>query len=658
MKCWMEGTFGRTMARPYASEMAKLTETFEWATETGIGELCQALRTAAFAPLRAIGSGGSVTTAHALAMLHQHFAKRIAAVATPLDAIGEPLDSSISHWLLSAGGKNVDVLAAARALIEREPSQLAVLCGRGDSPLAELCRAHPFTDLLVFEPPTGRDGFLATNSLLGFCTLLARAYTTEFDARDHWIEAGEIVSEKVRASSDEWAAWEALTTPLWVRPTTLVLYGPTTRIGAIDLESKFTEAALGNLQLADYRNFAHGRHHWLAKRGGASSVLAFITEGDRLLAERTLDLIPADVPQARLLFPGNAIATALLSLLAAFRIAGWVGMERGIDPGNPGVPDFGRKLYNLPFVRLTGKSPELASPRDGAAITRKAGVSLKRLAAAGDLDYWREALNQFRSKLYEVRFAACVFDYDGTLVDTRDRFRPPTSKLSAELIRLIEQGASTAVATGRGASVRRDLRSCFPRSLWQHVLVGYYNGAEIAWLDDDSVPDPRSILCEKLEVLAAALRSTPELARTAKQTDRRYQITLEATRVLPERRLWDLAHQVVLMTGTTGVCITRSSHSIDIVPEGVSKLNVVARVRDEIGPAPMLTIGDRGRWPGNDYALLREPFSLGVDEVSVDPETCWNIAEPGQRGPVATLAYLLALESAGGQLRFGGASLE
>jgi hypothetical protein len=77
-------------------------------------------------------------------------------------------------------------------------------------------------------------------------------------------------------------------------------------LGAVDLESKFTEAALGNLQAADYRNFAHGRHHWLAKRGHESAVLALISEADRELAERTLNLIPREVPQARMYIDGAA----------------------------------------------------------------------------------------------------------------------------------------------------------------------------------------------------------------------------------------------------------------------------------------------------------------------------------------------------------------
>lgn len=640
------------MARPYASEMAKLPETFDWATRADLDVLRHAVRTAGLSPLRAIGSGGSLTAAHALAAFHQHYAGRIAAVATPLEAIEEPLETNISTWLLSAGGSNVDILAATRALIDREPRQLAVLCGREDSPLAKLCGAHPFADLLLFPPPAGKDGFLATNSLLAFTTLLARAYAAEFGDQNQWAEAVESVRSAIEERSATSGSWQAATDALWTRPTTVVLHGPSTRVGAIDLESKFTEAALGNLQLADYRNFAHGRHHWLAKRGDVSAVLAFVTDGDCALADRTLALIPPDIPQARFYLSGNPTATSLLSLLAALRIAGWAGVARGIDPGRPGVPEFGRKLYNLPLPRVVSPTREVLSARDAAAITRKAGVSSARLAAARELGQWREALDRFRRGLSDARFAGIVFDYDGTVVDARDRFQPPPMEMAAELIRLLDAGALIAVATGRGASVRRDLQARLPRSLWERVLVGYYNGAEIASLGDDGAPDGRDVPCEALNTLAAALRAQPELAQAAKQTDRPHQITLEAARVLPESRLWDLAHQVILIIGATDVCVTRSSHSVDIVAAGVSKLNVVARLRDEIGDAPLLAVGDRGRWPGNDYELLREPFSLGVDEISVDPATCWNLARPGQRGPAATLDYLKALKGHDGRLRF------
>ncbi len=136
--------------------------------------------------LVAIGSGGSLTAAHALAAIHRRATHQVTAVATPLDAATEPLDPSATIWLLSAGGGNVDILSALEALVSREPRQIAVLCGKDDSPLASLCRQHPFVDLMIFPPPAGKDGFLATNSLLGFTSLIARAYAAEFGAELDW----------------------------------------------------------------------------------------------------------------------------------------------------------------------------------------------------------------------------------------------------------------------------------------------------------------------------------------------------------------------------------------------------------------------------------------------------------------------------------------
>ncbi|MHB8884379.1 MAG: sucrose-6-phosphate hydrolase [Methylovirgula sp.] len=641
------------MAKPYAAEMEKLADTFAWAVAADIEPLRKAVRTAGFSSLLAIGSGGSLTAAHALAGLHQRSTNRIAAVATPLDAVAEPLEASVAPWLLSASGGNVDILAATKALIAREPRQVAVLCGREDSPLAELCRRHAFVDLLIYPPPAGKDGFLATNSLFGFIALLTRAYAAEFGGAADWLSVVKTIQPLLADDSASLTAWKAATAPLWARPTTLVLHGPSARIGAVDIESKFTEAALGNLQLADYRNFAHGRHHWLAKRGQVSAVLAFVSEHDRTLADRTLALIPSEIPLARVELAGSELAAAVASLVAALWITGWAGIARGIDPGRPGVPEFGRKLYNLPLPRQRRLEQHHGlSDRDAAAISRKAGASPSRLHELGELNRWRTALNEFRGRLRDANFAGIVLDYDGTIVDTRHRFELACDDVTAELTRLLQAGAHLAIATGRGASVRKDLRARLPEVMWQRVLIGYYNGADIAPLDDDTAPDGIEGTCEALAPLAAALRAQPELAEAADQTDRRFQITLQAKRAMPENRLWDLAHQVILLSDSTDAVITRSSHSIDIVAPGVSKLNVLARLRERTGDAPILLIGDRGRWPGNDYELLRGAFALSVDEISVDPATCWNLAERGQRGVAATLEYLRALEAYHNALRF------
>jgi hydroxymethylpyrimidine pyrophosphatase-like HAD family hydrolase len=343
----------------------------------------------------------------------------------------------------------------------------------------------------------------------------------------------------------------------------------------------------------------------------------------------------------------------LLSLIAALRITGWAGAAHGVDPGRPGVPEFGRKLYHLPppKERSTVALPPLRED-DAAAIERKSGLSINRLVRRGELEHWHHCLQDFRTRLTKIPFLGVVLDYDGTIVDTRERFVPPKPEISDELIRILDQGGRIAVATGRGASVRRDLRTRIPQSLWSQIALGYYNGAEIGSLAQDDVPDGAATVCEELASLALALQSQSELAYLAEQTNRRYQITLQARRPTTEGRLWDLAQQVVLLTGHRHITITRSSHSIDVLAAGVSKLAVLKHIRGEQLDAHILTIGDRGRWPGNDYELLREPLALSVDEVSVDPSTCWNLAPRGQRGIAATLGYLRSIGASQGALRF------
>ena len=643
----------------YARELASLARTLSWVATSDLGPVRHAIRDATRSSLRAVGSGGSLTAAHLLATLQKRYSGHLAAAATPLEAISEPLDPTVSTWLLSAGGSNVDILSAAKSLIPHEPRQLAVLCGRSNSPLANLCREHPFIDLLIYAPPGGKDGFLATNSLLGFSAILARAYAAEYQCDQDWHEAHQQLLAFLPPDSPEIAAWQNATQPLWQRSTTLILHGPSSHIGAVDLESKFTESALGNVQLADYRNFAHGRHHWLAKHAETSAILAFVTDDDGPVAERTLNLIPSDIPQARISLPGGRTTTELASLAAALWVTHWAGIARGVDPGRPGVPEFGRKIYHLGARHRRSSPPRLLpSSRQTAAIRRKTRIATARRDDFGQLHLWRDALDLFLMRLRTSHFSAIIFDYDGTLMDTRYRFATPSTEISSELIRLVESNIRIGIATGRGKSVRTDLQRCLPPALWSRILVGYYNGAHIAPLDDDTAPEVSNRPDPSLAPLVDVLLHHPVMSRIAHQKTRPYQISLNATHHVPAHFLWELASEIVHKADPAGVAVVRSAHSVDVLAAGVNKLNVVDRLRDTIGDTRVLTIGDRGRWPGNDHQLLREPCALSVDEVSADPATCWHLGQPGQRGPTVTLDYLSALSATSGHLAFAPDALE
>jgi len=643
------------LGRPYAEEVSRLAETYSWALSVPVETLSIAVRAAASHPLVAVGSGGSYTTAQFAAATHRQYTSGFASAMTPLEAVSTP--QTLRHssiLLLTAGGKNPDVLGAFRKLLAREPRNFMVLCAKSGSPLGRLAAGHPFVDFVEFEPPAGKDGFLATNSLLASVTLLIRAYSSAFSGtRSLPRSLPSLLGDEPGSHADQ--DLDRRCRPLWSRQTLVVLHGPATQAAAIDLESKFSEAALGGVQVADYRNFAHGRHHWLAKRGDDTSVLAIITDDDRELAEALLSLLPADIPIVRLNAPGRGVAACLAALAQVLIVTGSAGKARGIDPGDPGVPAFGRQIYHLRAFGRNAGPPSAVPTGEAAAIERKSGATISTLIAQDRLNEWRTAFKEFVTRLTARRYQGVVLDYDGTLCDEAHRFEPLTGPISRELNRLLRAGIVLGVATGRGKSVKSALREAVERRQWGRVVVGYYNGGDIGMLDDDGRPDGADRVDEALDAVANAFRADPYFTRFTKLTFRRPQITIEPKPNAQGEEVWGFLQQRLHTLDAPGVLALRSSHSMDIVAPGVCKRAVTDRVRLVLGAAPdhpVLCIGDRGRWPGNDYSLLSGPHSLSVDEVSLDAGSCWNLAVPGHRGSRATIDYLTRLESTQTGLRF------
>src|SRR5205823_4032453 len=201
---------------------------------------------------------------------------------------------------------------------------------------ARLAARFPFVDVIELDIPAGKDGFLATNSLLTSAILIIRGYA---DACGVPVPLPSDFADllTVDAAGEAQEHFDRCCRQLWERETLVVLHGPMTRSAAIDLESKFTEAALGNVRTADYRHFAHGRHHWLAKHSETTAVLAFVTPDDEQIAGKTLNLLPAGVPVARLELPHRGGVAGVAALAQALHVAGSAGRARDIDPGRPGV---------------------------------------------------------------------------------------------------------------------------------------------------------------------------------------------------------------------------------------------------------------------------------------------------------------------------------
>ena len=156
----------------------------------------------------------------------------------------------------------------------------------------------------------------------------------------------------------------------------------------------------------------HGLWPWL--------IISLASQEDLRVAEKTLSLLPKDIPVAKFEV-GGGVPGCLQAVALSIHITGQAGKARGIDPGRPSVPAFGRKLYHLNGA-YRGKGPTRLPEREVAAIIRKAGIGIATLTAQGNLASWRESYSAFMDELRSAGFRAIVLDYDGTLCDAHQRY--------------------------------------------------------------------------------------------------------------------------------------------------------------------------------------------------------------------------------------------
>jgi len=360
----------------YRRELAALNKTYDACQDWDIDPLTRVVETLNAHPLAVVGSGGSFSGAVFGATLHELHTRQIAKAVTPLQVAVAPERAATGLLCLSASGRNKDIRAAFATAAGLETYPLAALCLATGSPLKALQSAFNYVEVVEADLHIEPDGFLAVNSLFATCVLLTRAYRqaagrpplpSNYDALVAQTDALESLGEDRGGWIDDLTG-----------RTISLLYSPPLSAAAADLESRFVEGALGDLHSADWRNFGHGRHHWLAKRGDTTTVVAMIGSTDQILATRTLDLLPAPTPKRVVRFEGPTDEQALLAMLFALHLADLAGEAAGIDPGRPGVPEFGRKLYHLgPKVRQQS-ALKAALARKARARGERIGPDLER----------------------------------------------------------------------------------------------------------------------------------------------------------------------------------------------------------------------------------------------------------------------------------------
>jgi hypothetical protein len=608
------------VGRAYADELAALPTTFAWAQQTPVEKLMAIVENLATQPLIAVGSGGSLSACHLVARLHEQYVRQPARVLTPYEfALAAP-DEMSAVLLLSARGGNPDILVAADHAIATGYPLAAVVASTG-SVLADKLSGCRHASVFEFDSPAGRDGFLATNSLLATAVLTVRAYA-------------DVLS--VEPNIPRELPLQMFDGPAIDCPAITVLGAGWSWPAVMDLESKCNEIGLGAAVYTDFRNFAHGRHYGLARRAANTGLIVLSTPDSAGVAAKTLAAVPTKIPKLQLVSRAAGAAGTIELLVQVFHLVGRAASRIGIDPGRPHVPEFGRKLYHMGI-------PKSLMPRANGLvdiwIERKVSSPVWAAASNTERDRWRTAYNEWASELEETRFRGIAVDFDGTVCDASERFTQPREEVGVALMRLLDVGATIGIATGRGGSVLDALRPVIAKRYWPSVVVGAYNGGQIVTLADELCDDVSTD--EALREAEQVFRTSPLLGTLAESRLRPTQLTLRQRHPLPRGLLYRLVLEVLGATSglSERVRAHESGHAVDIIPRGISKLRVVEEVSKRAGDE-VLRIGDQGRLHGNDFAFLSSHAGLSVERVSALLDRCWNVAPPGHRGTQALLVYL------------------
>jgi len=233
---------------------------------------------------------------------------------------------------------------------------------------------------------------------------------------------------------------------------------------------------------------------------------------------------------------------------------------------------------------------------------------------------------------------------------TQRRFELPGIGVRERLTALLDGGVVLGFASGRGRSLHADLRQWIPRTQWERVVLGLYNGGVVLRLDNE-LPDLRKPN-EWSGRVVAALADAP-YAHALKVEERGAQVSVTAAAVAHDEQLGALLADRLASTGVEA-SIAASGHAVDIVPPTSTKVAILDAVEQRAG-ALALAIGDQGQLGGNDHALLAHGLAtVSVDRCSPDPGSCWFIGTGEHVGPALLERHLRALRLSEGGLALSG----
>lgn len=349
----MTKTFNR-----YDKVLSKLPDTIDWCLTQDIDAVKNYLLQEDGLPRIFLGSGGSLSAAQ-LAMQLSVERGMVAAAMTPYQYIFSAWSKLPAKvFLFSAGGRNVDALNAYKIAHENPAQQFGVLLMCTPSLLENQMLGDNESNTFVYKL-NNCDGFLATNSLVAFYSLLFRIYRDDNIEIADWsfyqtieTKVNTFIRETYTLSTEEWNEHDAALYEARETDRFYVLYSPDSMPIAVDLESRFSEGSVGCLQISDYRNFAHGRFNWFHQRKGQTAIIALITPESGKVAEDILSELPEEIPVMRFSTSFEGSMGTMDLLLKGMYLSKFLGLRWGLDIGAPNVAEFGKVIHRKDFMKV------------------------------------------------------------------------------------------------------------------------------------------------------------------------------------------------------------------------------------------------------------------------------------------------------------------
>lgn len=551
-----------------------------------------------FGNIFCVGSGGALSLARLWQNVHESHGLGIAKTLTPYEFHYTHSKPDLVV-LFSASGKNHDILEVFRAAIARG-CRVLIFTTKEKSSLVKLAKSYPL-DAKIISPQTKipQDGFLAVNSTIAMSCLIAKleeylcgvaiskespVQTAILDHNKLTNDVEQITKKTVHIISSNWGSPAGL-----------------------DFEARLAESGVSQCFLTDPRNLGHGRFIWLEKWQSISQMVLFYDDESKSLINRILKVIPENIKCYQIYSPFNKTLGAIYFLTRSILLFGAFARHFDNDPGKPSVPEWGRKLHRFKIANKFYGKGEISAP----------GKNISDLP------------------VFNTAFSGVVLDFDGTVVDTKDRYLPIPDKIISQFERLLKNGIKIGIATGRGSSAYRALKKQISPEYHKSIYVGLYNGTLINSVAEE-LRKPTGVW--HLRRIIDSLLDCADI-ESSKISSRKTQISI---RKVTNKKIDELIHYLSSSLGQHSryIKFCKSAHSLDIIPFWASKITLVQSLCDSLN-SNILCIGDQGQIGGNDEELLSWTPSISVGSKQPASNQCYWLGKNREMREVTGTSVIL-----------------